>query len=93
MTTIPLGEARYRLPEVVTQAEDTHDRIVITRHGQPAAVLIAADDLWALEETLDIPTPSRSPREPPRTCTHSRKKWPRLAWSSFSGNWRKNQSA
>lgn len=54
MTAVPLGDARDRLSEYVTQVEVTHERVVITRHGRAAAVLISADDLAALEETLDI---------------------------------------
>lgn len=56
MTTIPLGEARDRLSEVVAQVENTHDRVTITRHSRPAAVLISVDDLSSLEETLDLLT-------------------------------------
>jgi len=54
MTTVPLGEAKDKLAEYVTSVERTHDRIVVTRHRRPAAVLISPDDLAALEETLDI---------------------------------------
>jgi antitoxin YefM len=54
MTALPLGDARDRLSEVVSEVERTHDRVTITRHGRPAAVLISADDLAALEETADI---------------------------------------
>ena len=32
----------------------THDRVLITRHARPAAVLISPDDLATLEETVDI---------------------------------------
>jgi antitoxin YefM len=32
----------------------SHERVVITRHGRREAVVIAADDLDALEETLDL---------------------------------------
>ena len=32
----------------------SHERVSITRHGHREAVLIAADDLDALEDTLDI---------------------------------------
>jgi prevent-host-death family protein len=56
MTSIPLGEAKNHLSEYVTGVERTHDRVVITRHGQPAAVLISPDDLAALEETVDVLT-------------------------------------
>lgn len=54
MTTVPLGEAKNRLSEYVTEVERTHDRVTITRHGRTAAVLVSADDLAALEETVDI---------------------------------------
>ena len=54
MTAIPLGEARDHLSEYVSEVERTHDRVTITRHGKPAVVLISADDLAALEETLEI---------------------------------------
>ena len=54
MTTVPLGEAKDKLSEYVTSVERTHDRVVITRHGRPTAILIAPDDLAALEETVDI---------------------------------------
>ncbi len=54
MTAVPLGEARNRLSEYVADVERTHERVTITRHGHPAAVLISADDLASLEETLEI---------------------------------------
>jgi prevent-host-death family protein len=31
-----------------------HHRVVITRHGKPAAVVISTDDLESLEETLEV---------------------------------------
>ena len=31
-----------------------HERVTLTRHGQPAAVIIAAADLDAILETLDL---------------------------------------
>ena len=54
MSSVPLGEARDRLSEYVADVERTHQRVTITRHGRPAAVLISADDLAAIEETLEI---------------------------------------
>lgn len=54
MASVPLGEARNRLSEYVADVERTHERITITRHGRPAAVLISADDLASIEETIDI---------------------------------------
>jgi prevent-host-death family protein len=52
--TLPLAEARNRLSPLVASVESTHERVVITKNGRPAAVLIAIDDLEGLEETLEI---------------------------------------
>jgi antitoxin YefM len=56
MTTVSLGEAKNRLSEYVTEVEQTHDRVTITRHGRPTVVLISTEDLAALEETVDLLT-------------------------------------
>ncbi|MGU3587248.1 type II toxin-antitoxin system Phd/YefM family antitoxin [Rhodococcus sp. C26F] len=52
MTTVPLGEAKDKLSALVDSAESTHDIITITRHGKPAAVLMSAEDLESLHETI-----------------------------------------
>lgn len=49
-----LRDVKNRLSEVVDQVEREHDRVVITRHGKPAAVVISTDDLESLEETLKV---------------------------------------
>jgi len=49
-----LKDVKNHLSEVVEQVEREHDRVVITKHGRPAAVVLAVDDLASLEETLDI---------------------------------------
>ncbi len=54
MTATPLGDARDHLSEYVADVERTHNRVTITRHGRPAAVLISADELASLDETVDI---------------------------------------
>lgn len=54
MSTVPLGEAKVRLSEYVSGIARTHDRVTITWHGKPTAVLVSVDDLESLEETLDI---------------------------------------
>ena len=41
----------------------SHERISITRHGHREAVVIAADDLDALEDTLDILSDPAAARE------------------------------
>ncbi len=54
MTTLPLAEVKNRLSEVVNELVATHDRVVVTRNGRPAAVILSPDDLEALEETLAV---------------------------------------
>ncbi|HVB45155.1 MAG TPA: type II toxin-antitoxin system Phd/YefM family antitoxin [Streptosporangiaceae bacterium] len=49
-----LVDVKNRLSEVVDQLEREHGRVVITKHGHPAAVVISVADLESLEETLDI---------------------------------------
>ena len=49
---VPLADVKNRLSEVGEQVETEPARVTITRHGRPAAVLISADDLESLEETL-----------------------------------------
>ncbi|OUM44976.1 prevent-host-death family protein [Arthrobacter agilis] len=36
----------------VDEADKTHEIIQITRHGHPSAVLMSADDLESLQETI-----------------------------------------
>ncbi len=52
MRSIPLGEAKDKLSALIDDAEATHDIITITKHGRPAAVLMSADDLESLQETV-----------------------------------------
>ena len=52
--TLPLAEIKKRLSEIVDGIERKHDRVLLTRNGRPAAVMMSPDDLEALEETLDI---------------------------------------
>lgn len=52
--TLPLSSVKARLSELVDRVEGEHDRVVVTRNGRPAAVLISPDDLASLEETLDV---------------------------------------
>ena len=49
-----LADVRNRLSEVVEQLEREHGRVVITKHGRPAAVVLSVEDLESLEETLAV---------------------------------------
>jgi len=51
---VPLAEVKNRLSEVVERLEREHGRVVITKHGRPAAVMLSLEDLASLEETLEI---------------------------------------
>jgi antitoxin YefM len=51
---MPLAEVKNRLSEVVDRLEREHGRVVITKHGRPAAVVLSIEDLESLEETLDV---------------------------------------
>jgi antitoxin YefM len=53
-TTLPLGEVKSHLSELVGRVHDHHERVTVTVHGNPSAVLIAVEDLEQLEETLAI---------------------------------------
>jgi len=54
MTTLPLGEVKTHLSELVSRVHDHHERVTVTVHGRPSAVLVATEDLERLEETLAI---------------------------------------
>jgi antitoxin YefM len=49
-----LADVKNRLSEVVDRLEREHGRVVITKHGHPAAVVMSVEDLESLEETLDV---------------------------------------
>ena len=49
---MPLSEAKDKLSGLVDDVDTTHEIVTITRHGRPAAVLMSADDLESLHETL-----------------------------------------
>lgn len=51
---LPLADVKNRLSEVVDRLEREHGRVVITKHGRPAAVILSIEDLEGLEETLDL---------------------------------------
>lgn len=54
MPPVPLAEVKAHLSEVVQRVSTQHERVTITVHGRPAAVLISVDDLESLEETIAV---------------------------------------
>ena len=51
--TLPLAEIKSHLSEIIDRVEREHERVVLTRNGRPAAVIMSPSDLEALEDTLD----------------------------------------
>jgi antitoxin YefM len=52
--TLPLANVKSKFSEMVDRVERNHDRVIVTRNGRPAAVLISPDELASLEETLEL---------------------------------------
>lgn len=51
---LSLADVKNRLSAVVETIEREHGRVVVTKHGRPAAVMLSIEDLESLEETLEI---------------------------------------
>lgn len=54
MGTESLRTVRDHLSEVIDRVEREHERVIVTRNGRAAAVLISPEDLAQLEETIDV---------------------------------------
>ena len=52
--TLPVTEARARLPQLVKAADERFERTVITSNGKPTAVIMSYEEYEAWEETLEI---------------------------------------
>jgi prevent-host-death family protein len=49
-----LPQARNHLDELVARAHQDHERIVLTEHGEPTAVLISVAELDVLQYAQDL---------------------------------------
>jgi prevent-host-death family protein len=54
MVMLSLGQARVQLDALVHRAAAQRERVTITDHGRPAAVLVNAEELADLEEALSL---------------------------------------
>ena len=54
MTTEALRTVKDRFSEYVDRVEREHERVVVTKNGRPAIVLISTEDLDSLEETIAV---------------------------------------
>ena len=54
MAVMSLAEVKAHLSELVGRVSSQHERVTVTVHGHPSAVLLAVDDLESLEETIAL---------------------------------------
>jgi antitoxin YefM len=54
MTTLSLADAKAHLSRLVARVSGQHERVYVTVHGTPSAVLLATEGLESLEETIEI---------------------------------------
>lgn len=52
--TLSLAYIKAHLSEIVDRIEHHHDRVVLTKNGKPATVLVSPEELESLEDTLDL---------------------------------------
>lgn len=51
---MPLAEVKAHLSEVISRVNGQHERVTVTVHGQPSAVILSPDDVDRLEETIAV---------------------------------------
>ena len=54
MKTLPLAEAKAKLSGLIDDVTRRDERVTITKHGRPAAVLMSHDEATSLDATLEI---------------------------------------
>jgi len=52
--TLSLAAVKNRFSEIVDRVNKQHDRVIVTRNGVPAVVVVSVEELESLEETLEI---------------------------------------
>ncbi|TMB78343.1 MAG: type II toxin-antitoxin system Phd/YefM family antitoxin [Chloroflexi bacterium] len=54
MKTYPLAEAKAKLSGLIDEVSRRDERVTITKHGRPAAVLMSPNEVESIEATLEI---------------------------------------
>jgi len=54
MKTVPLSEAKAHLSEIADEVIRTHERVLVTRNGREALVILSVEDLESIEATLEL---------------------------------------
>ena len=52
--TVPLAEAKAKLSGLIDDVARRDERVTITKHGRPAAVLMSLEEATSLDATLEI---------------------------------------
>src|SRR5438309_930745 len=63
MKTLSLSDVKARLSGLVDEVERRDEEIVITRNGQPAALLVSPDEYDSWKETLAVRSDKALTRE------------------------------
>ena len=53
-TPLSLADVKAHLSELVSRVYGQHERVTVTVHGRPSAVLLSVEDLESLEETIAV---------------------------------------
>lgn len=61
--SLSLAEVKSHLSELISRVHSQHERVTVTVHGRPSAVLLAVEDLEALEETIAVLSDSDALRQ------------------------------
>jgi prevent-host-death family protein len=59
-TPLSLAEVKAHLSELVARVNGQHERVTVTVHGRPSAVLLSVEDLESLEETIAVLSDSKA---------------------------------
>jgi prevent-host-death family protein len=63
VSTLPLDEVKEHLSELISRVTRQHERITVTVDGHASAVIVAPEDLEALEETIAVLSDSELMRQ------------------------------
>ena len=54
MRFFSVAEARAKFAQIIQSSEQTHERIVITRNGEPAVIMLSVDDYEGMVDQIEI---------------------------------------
>jgi prevent-host-death family protein len=75
--TLPISKVKSHLHELVRRVESRAERVVVTRNGKPAAVLVGVEELSQYEGTIDVlsdPAMMKQLRESQRFFSRARRR-------------------